>query len=204
MIWALLPLLLLALIFGFTAIERDLSTELPPAAPSQINSLTAEAAAQEFMLYRGAVLAYAAAHFGTGSYPSMPASASALGLSNAAVSALPADAFYILALPTITNNVAPSDEAVANKGYYVCTWMKVPPGTVTQAVNMLGGDLTIGTVVSSSSWLQAGPNGKLLPIPSMCFMGENPVTLMPVTPPVGDMISVVGMTENAPVTVGGS
>lgn len=203
MIWALLPLLLLALIFGFTAIERDLSTELPPAAPSQINSLTAEAAAQEFMLYRGAVLAYAAAHFGTGSYPPTPASASALGLSNAAVSALPADAFYILASPAAASNVTPSDQAVANQGYYVCVWMKVPPGTVTQAVNMLGGDLTIGTVVAKNNWLQAGAGGQVLPIPTSCLQGST-TTGSQVTPPVGDMISVVGMTENAPVTVGGS
>lgn len=204
MIWAFLPLLVFVLIFGFTGIERDQMSISPPAAPTPINLAAASQSAQEFILYRNAVTAYAASHFNTGSYPASPASPSALGLSSAVASALPADAFYILAYPAKSGTITPSDQASANRGYYVCVWMKVPVGTITQTVDQLGGDLTIGTVVANDNWLQAGPNGQVLPIPPTCLAGMDLSTGMPVTPPVGDMISVVGMTESTAVVGGGS
>lgn len=60
MVWALLPLLFLALIFGFTAIERDLASVTPPAAPFQTaDTSAAAAAAQTFIVWHNAVMTYA-------------------------------------------------------------------------------------------------------------------------------------------------
>lgn len=209
MVWALLPLLFFSFILGIIAIERDLASIKPPAAPETVS---ADTAGQEFMAYRNAVIAYAEARFTQqfNSVPPNPIPVSDLtfqtaGLPSSFLSDLSADgASNIIGNPEPVNGVSPTPQMAAN-GYYVCVWMKVPAAEISQTVNELGGDLTIGTVLSSrTTWRQAGPHGQILPIPEVCLMGEDPGSKLSGLSygnfPAGDMISVVGLAENAPVT----
>lgn len=200
MVWALLPLLFFSFILGIIAIERDLASIKPPAAPETVS---ADTAGQEFMAYRNAVIAYAETKMGSDSYPYTPVQTNSLGLSPSVLSALPADASNMIAYPVQepSANIIPSAQAAADYGYYVCVWMKVPAAEISRTVSELGGDLTIGTVLKGGdSWRQAGPQGQVLTIPDTCLSGVKLNTGMPNIPPEGDMISVVGITENAPVT----
>ena len=186
MVWALLPLLLLTFIFGFTAIERDLAEKPVPAAPLQPSA--ASAAAQEFMAYRNAIISYV---------KQMPVQQSGVSAPLSALG-LPADplltnAGNMLVAPIQTGASVPTSSSIpAQTGYYICAWMKAPAGTVGQLVNQLGGDLTVGTVLANgTSWMQAGPGGQVLPIPTTCYF--NPYTLQMGIIPPGDVISVVGI-----------
>lgn len=202
MVWALLPLLFFSFILGIVAIERDLVSIKPPAVPQTISS---DAAGQEFMAYRNAVITYAETKMGSNSYPNIPIPTNLLGLSPSVISALPADASNAMAYPVSQplGNITPSAQAAANHGYYVCVWMRVPTSEISRTVSELGGDLTIGTVLDGgASWRQAGLQGQTLTIPATCLSGNNPNTGMPNMPPAGDMISIVGITENAPGTTG--
>lgn len=211
MVWALLPLLFFSFILGIIAIERDLASITPPAVPQ---TASVDTAGQEFMAYRNAVIAYAEGRFTErfNSVPPVPVSANALtfqttGLPSSFLSDLSADgASNIIAAPVAANYMSPSPQMV-NDGYYVCVWMNVPAAEISRTVSELGGDLTIGTVLpGGTTWQQAGPQGQVLPIPTICLIGVNPSSNPPGlnygSLPVGDMISVIGMVENAPVMSG--
>lgn len=196
MVWALLPLLFFSFILGIIALERDLASIKPPAAPETAGAQTV---AREFMAYRNAVIAYAETKMGSNSYPNAPVSLADLqtvGYSGP----VPAGASNMITDPEVESGITPSMEASNNHGYYVCVWMPVPQTEISQIALELGGDLTIGTVLSGGvTWQQAGPQGQALPIPITCLDGMNPMTGAPdPLPPPGDMISVVGITENSP------
>lgn len=173
MLWALLPFLFLAVILGFTAVARDLAVVTPPAAPFQVNAVNA--AAQIFIMYRDAVMAYAEQNpsITGGVAPGNPP----LNLSGSAITAL--QAAHANAL------IGQNDTT----GHDVCVWMQAPAGTVGQVVSQLDGDLTIGTVLAGGvSWMQVGYGGTSQSIPESCEQG-NPLQK-------NDIISVVGLGEN--------
>lgn len=168
MLWALLPVLFLSLILGFTAIEGDMATTKPPAAPFPMNA--SDAAAQEFMVYRNAVMNYAEQNQDTTG--PVPLSSLTAYLPTARVSALPAAAQAV---------ITPGQ----GNSSYVCVWMPVPAGAIGQVIDQTNGDLTIGTVMSSERWVQAAPGGSIQQIPC---------SLAGVTPPApGYIMSVFGL-----------
>lgn len=207
MVWALLPLLLLAFIFGFTAIERDLATKAVPAAPSQ--GSVANAAAQEFMVYRNAVVNYVGQQLvpnqsgKTGGEISPAMLVQYQYLSQAESDALPAgaEAVYVLNNPAESGIYGVATTANA-PGFFVCVWMPAPSGTVGLVMDQLfkwyGGDLTLGLVVDNNgNWRQVGAGGKTQLVPSSCisYAAVSGKTPRP-TPSVGDVISVVGLGGN--------
>lgn len=200
MVFALLPFLLLFFILGFTAVERDLASITPPAAPAEASPTIA--AGQVFMTYRNAVMAYAEQLMATGSqYYSGPVSVGSLNLSPALINALPAGAMAEVISNAVTSlSGINGTNSMYGPGYTVCVWMPVPPGTVAQTVARLGGDLTIGTVTSAVSWVQAAPGGPGGPqqiIPYVCTQTQAANgAVPPPTPQAGDMISVVGLGGN--------
>lgn len=174
MLWALLPFFFIALVFGFTEVERDLASVKPPATPSAWGA--AAAAGQVFLSYRQAVVNYMQAP----SQPfDQPLNNAALPLTSGVFNALPQTAMAVVTRGPSSNNAAGFE-------YTTCLWMPVPAGTVGQVVSQLGGDLTIGTVVANNQWVQIGAGGTSLPIPSPCLasLGGS------VAPRVGDIISV--------------
>lgn len=205
MVFALLPFLLLFFILGFTAIERDLASITPPAAPSEASPTIA--AGQAFMTYRNAVMAYAeqlmAQEKATGSQQfSGVVDPNALNLPSSIINALPAGATAVVVgnISSSLSGIYGTNSPIYGLGYTVCVWMPVPAGTVAQTAARLGGDLTIGTVTGTSSWVQAatgGPGGPQQIIPYWCvgYQALNGAAPPP-TPQIGDMISVVGLGGN--------
>lgn len=201
MVWALLPLLLISFIMGFTAIERDLASVNPPAAPSEVNAATA--AGQEFMLYRNAVMTYVQQKelAPYNAVQNFVVSQSLLHLTQAELNALPSGAIAVaVANQTPSTSSLYGTQSVYGPGYTICVWMPVPAGTVEQTVAQLGGDLTIGTVMTTSTWVQAaagGPNGPGQKIPPLCIAyAAMDGAMPPPTPQTGYMISVVGLGGN--------
>lgn len=190
MVLALLPLLFIAFILGFTAIEQDISSTLPPAAPLQMNA--PNAAGQEFMLYHNAIITYAQQSLGA---QNQPQPISQITLQNAV-------AAPVGAVAVITPNASPITSAnldtssLYGPGYSVCVWMPAPAGTAAMLMNQIGQDLTIGTVAAGgTTWIPAvtaGSNSTAQPIPSGCLNPGYPVA----QPQQGDIISVSGVGGN--------
>lgn len=178
MLWALLPMLFFLFIFGFTAIERDMETITPPAAPFGLNQ--ASEAAQDFMIYRNAVINYAQQQLSTQGKilaESIPYNALASYLLPSGIRTLPTGAQAIIA-----------PQANGLSGYNICIWMPAPAGTIGQAMKQSDGDLTIGTVKNNGYWFQTAPGGSLQQIPCS-LSGVN-------QPSSGYIISVVGLEVN--------
>lgn len=207
MVWALLPLLLISFIMGFTAIERDLASVTPPSSPSEVNAVVA--AGQEFMLYRNDVMTYIqqkelapeAADNTVQGFAGV-VSQSLLDLPKAELNALPSGAMAVaVANQTPSTSNLYGTQSIYGQGYTICVWMPVPAGTVAQTVAQLGGDLTIGTVLPGGhTWQQAaagGPNGPIQKIPVKCIAyAAMDGAMPPPTPQTGYMISVVGLGGN--------
>lgn len=181
MLWALLPLLFLSFILGFTAIERDMSTVTPQAMSFQTSA--ASIAAQEFMSYRDAVTTYGQCQLAQQEsiiYAPCPLATYPLikpGYFSPSGITAPAGAQAVIV----------SDQSGAG-GYDICVWMPAPLDTIEQAIRLSHGDLTIGSVVNSGQWMQAAIGGVLQQIPCV---------LAGVTPPLsGYIISVVGLGGN--------
>lgn len=187
MMLALLPLLFIALIFGFTAIERDTASIPPPAVPSK--AITTNAAGQQFMLYRDAVMAYAQQSLGTqnNSQPVLPTAL------QGAVAA-PRGAVAVIVGNMTASTLGTS--SAYGPGYIVCVWMKAPAGTAAITANQDEQDRTIGTVeVGGTTWapaVTAGSNAPTQTIPSGCLKPGYPVT----QPQQGNIISISGVGGN--------
>lgn len=183
MVWALLPLLVLALIFGVTAIERDLATKPPPAAPSQTGSVSAVVAAQTFMVWRNAVMGYAQEQVLAGqSYATLhgiykgpwsqyttgmgyfggiqPSWLVGYGLSVDQANGLTGmQAGATICDPGSDGHCGPNDTSYNSTSAvnqdYVCVWMNAPAGTVGQIISQYGEDFTVGSVTpDGQSWVQ--------------------------------------------------
>lgn len=200
MAWALLPLLFMAFIFGFTAVERDLATRQLPAVPLQTSSVTTTAL--EFMAYRNAVMNYAQQQNGNiGEEISLNTLVQSGYLSQAESNALPSGAEAV-----IVENTSPSLTGIygvattsANPGFVVCVWMPVPAGFSDQVIGKLAdwydGDLTLGLVVdNNSNWRQVGQGGKIQQIPNLCLLYASNDGRVPLPiPTAGNIISVFGV-----------
>lgn len=205
MAWALLPLLLLSFILGFTAIERDLATRQLPAVPSQVDS--ASATVLEFMAYRNAVMNYTQQQL----IPNQSSAASgeillntllAYGyLSPAESKALPAGAEAVVVVNTSSTATGIYGVATTSNapGFVVCVWMPAPAGMTAQIIGRLvswyDGDLTLGVVVdNNSNWQQVGQGGAIQKIPPLCLSyAATDGKVPPPTPSAGDLISVLGL-----------
>ena len=188
MMLALLPLLFIALILGFTAIEQDFASIPPPALPSQTGPTNVTG--QQFMLYHNAVMAYAQSLLDEGeqNYSSfvpanalpptitVPAGASAVVVSNS---------------PTIFG--ISGTNSFYGSGYVICVWMPAPAGTALITASEFGQDRTIGTVAAGgTTWVPAvttGSNSTVQSIPLNCIDQM-------VSPQQGDIISVSGLGGN--------
>lgn len=178
MVWALLPLLFLALIFGFTAIERDLASITPPAAPFQTSS--AASAAQSFILWHNVAMGYAQQQIlRSQSYATQhmiytgPFSGDAKDLGNLPV--IPA--LWLVGYGLTSSQAASLDNMnaearVLDPSYdatkllnqdYVCIWMSAPAGTAEQIISQSGHDFTFGVVTpDGQSWVQASGAVKVI------------------------------------------
>lgn len=189
MMLALLPLLFIGLILGFTAIERDLASIPPPALPSQTGATNV--IGQQFMLYHNAVMAYAQSLLDTGKqYDWGPVLASALP----STITVPTGALAAI----VSNNSVISGISSTNNlygtGYVVCVWMPAPAGTAVITAREFGQDRTIGTVAAGgTTWMPAvtsGSNSTAQSIPASC------TTVLESVPQQGDIISVSGLEGN--------
>lgn len=177
MLWALLPFFFIALIFGFTAVERDLASVKPQAAPLVLGAATSTG--QEFVMYRQAIITYVQA------YPQQLNGVVPMSLPSGAANALPTTAIAVV----VPNQNPPNNGKFK---YMTCVWMPAPAGTVGRVVNQLGGDLTIGIVVTNNDWAQAGMGGTVLAIPPGCLASAGTAS----APSPGYIISVFSVMSN--------
>lgn len=205
MAWALLPLLFLSFILGFTAIERDFATRPQPAVPSKVNS--AASLAFEFMTYRNAVMNYVQQQLIQNKNSNVGGEV-LLGtlvqygyLSQAESETIPVGSEAVVAENTSSSITGIYGVATTSNdpGFVVCVWMPVPAGLSDQVINHLvdwyHGDLTLGRVVdNNSNWQQAGQGGLTQQVPAVCLLyASNDGKLPPPMPSAGDIISVVGL-----------